>query len=104
MARVGSADGFDGGGGVAVPRGSPGRSLCFDPRRSLSQDSISRSSPRGGCGPGGAAAGGWGGRSGAGAGACTGLGWAKKRAVVVFWGAARPGGRVFVVPAAEGVS
>ena len=55
--------------------------MCFDARRSLSQDSISRSSPRGGCGPCGAAAGGWGGRSGPGAGAFPGLGWAEKRVV-----------------------
>src|SRR5271155_6270602 len=65
IARVWSAGGFDGGGGI-VPRGSAGRSFGWGPRNSLSQDSISRSSPRGGWGGGGVP--GVGGRPGAGGG------------------------------------
>src|ERR1700733_7328883 len=89
-ARVSSADGCGGGVGPA-PRGSP----VFPPRKSLSQDSISRSSPRAGCGgPGGAA----GGRP------VDGFGWAEKRVVGASFGSGRPGAGILVVPAADGAS
>lgn len=80
IARVVSADGFGGGAVLPGARDSPGRSLGFDPRSSLSQDSISRSPPRGGWGPGCGAAGVLGGRC-PGTGALAAFGWADRRVV-----------------------
>lgn len=89
-ARVSSADGCGGGVGPA-PRGSP----VFPPRTSLSQDSISRSSPRPG---GGGPCGGAGGRP------VDRFGCAEKRVVGASFGSGRPAAGILVVPAAEGAS
>ena len=67
------------------------------PRRSLSQDSISRSSPRARL------------RAARCGGArryvpVDGFGWAEKRVVGASFGSARPGAGIFVVPAADGAS
>ncbi len=99
IARVGSADGFD--GGAALP--GPGRSFGFGPRSSLSQDSISRSPPRGGWDLGGGAAGVLGGRSRPGTGPPAAFGWADIRVVGGSLGSGCPGARILVVPAADGV-